>query len=197
MPTITAAIGKAAAFNAVGGGAALDISPTTGTQAAYLTGANTGGSFFLGIESSAGASIIAGSAAYDVVLKTIQAKDILFGTTNAIRGRMTSGGIFAWGTSVITSAAAGDAVIANAKMLRGVNAAASGTIPLIRVDANDIIQVGDAAGGGNMASIGVKTNANLLAAAASANGVVGIDSTNNRFVYYSGGNRYYLLGTSF
>jgi len=56
--------------------------------------------------------------------------------------------------------------------------------------------------GGYSAPTGVleltgRANASLPAGSASENGRLEIDTTNNRLVYYAGGNRYYLAGTSF
>lgn len=100
------------------------------------------------------------------------------------------------GTTVTTGAAAGEVVLANAKALRGVNAAGADTYPLIVLNASNFVQVGTTTHT-NPIKISYDTNANLLAGGANANGVLGVDSTNNRLCYWSGGARYYLLGTAF
>jgi hypothetical protein len=114
---------------------------------------------------------------------------------NALIGRMTRGGIFAWGTTVTTGASAGDIVLANGSFLRGV---VSGVVtsPIISIDANGFPQMGTTtmAGPGKLSR---DTFLNLPSSGATRDGIAGMDSSNNRFVYYVNGNRYYLTGTSF
>ena len=128
--------------------------------------------------------------------------DLLSGTTAIVfkgqtgteRMRLTNAGILALGTTMVTSAAAPALVLANAGQIRTVNAAGTNTYSLIYADANDIIQVG---GQGTLVSSFYIANASLPAGAAANNGAIGVDSTNNRFIFYSGGNRYYITGTGF
>lgn len=95
------------------------------------------------------------------------------------------------GTSVTTSATAGEVVLPNTKALRGVTAAGTDTAALISLTANNVVQVGD----GTIVVLvcyGAAQAANAI-----RNGGLMVDSANNRLVYYSGGNRYHLTGTSF
>jgi hypothetical protein len=96
----------------------------------------------IGVSGSAG-GITAGSAADDLVVRSSQA--ILFSDNDGtnLRGRMSSG-ILQWGTTVVAGAAAGEVVVETAKYYRAANAAGTGTVPLIRVNTNDL-QVGDGA----------------------------------------------------
>lgn len=98
------------------------------------------------------------------------------------------------GTTVTTGTAAGDVILANAKALRGVNAAGTSTRALVSYNSDDYLVLGDA---GTHIAIGLFAAASLPAGAANRNGIIDIDTTNNRFIYYSGGNRYYLTGTAF
>lgn len=103
------------------------------------------------------------------------------------------------GTTVTTGAAAGDVVLANAKALRSVDAAGTGTNPLISAAAaHDSLVILGSRGLPNVV-IGYKSATSLPPAGAGAtwDGTVVIDTTNNRLVYYVNGSRFYLTGTSF
>lgn len=104
------------------------------------------------------------------------------------------------GTTVTTGAAAGDAVLANAKFLRGVNAAGTTGAQLISIGSDDVVALAGATGtldAGYFVRGPYIAAATYPAGSATRNGMQGVDGTNNRFVYYSGGNRYYLTGTAF
>ena len=58
---------------------------------------NTGGGYRLGVEASAGNTIITGAPAYSTCLTTITPTPILFGINFAERGRMHASGGFSWG----------------------------------------------------------------------------------------------------
>jgi len=72
-------------------------SPTTGTDGSYWQHQNTGGSFFIGQENSAG-GLITGSAYAKFVWGT-GAYPVIFGTNNAERMRITSAGRVGIGTT--------------------------------------------------------------------------------------------------
>jgi hypothetical protein len=67
-------------------------SSTYGTGAIYQSTKNNGGTFYYGIESSAGASIVNGSSAYASLLFTQGATSLQFGTNNNIRATIDSSG---------------------------------------------------------------------------------------------------------
>jgi len=110
------------------------------------------------------------------------------------RMRLTDGGILALGTTNVTNVAVGEMVLANAKYLRGLLQDGTDSTTLIGLDTNNSAIVG---GGSRMVLVGYLAAASLPAGAANLNGGIIVDSTNNRFIFYSGGNRYYIAGTSF
>jgi hypothetical protein len=98
------------------------------------------------------------------------------------------------------SSAAGEMIFANAKGIRALNSLGTNTLAMIAVDNSNVVALGGSTGTqdvGNLARIAIFQVGNLNAGAAGRNGIITIDTTNNRFIYYSGGNRYYLAGTSF
>ena len=111
-------------------------------------------------------------------------------------GRITNGGILAWGTTVVTGASAGEIVIQNTTRLRSVIAAGTATIPLIGSSSGNVVQVGDAASS-IFTSLGRIAAASLPAFAAGFEGVITVDSTNNRLVFYTNGDRRYVTGVVF
>jgi hypothetical protein len=58
-------------------------------------------------------------------------------TSGSIERMRLSGGILALGTTVVTNAAAGELILANAKNIRSVNNAGNNTFGLIHLDAGD------------------------------------------------------------
>jgi hypothetical protein len=74
-------------------------SASYGTGAIYQTTKNNGGTFYYGIESSAGASIVNGSSAYASILFTQGATPLQFGTNNNIRATIDSSGNLLIGTT--------------------------------------------------------------------------------------------------
>lgn len=110
-----------------------------------------------------------------------------------------SGILIARGAGTTTGAAAGDFVFANNVGVRGCNSLNTTTYSIMKFNASALVQLGADAGSGGAGHVQIPyvTAANLPAAAASLNGVIAIDSTNNRLIYYSGAARYYLAGTSF
>ena len=113
------------------------------------------------------------------------------------RVRISRSGLLLVGTTVEASAVAGDVVLANAKALRGVTAAGTDTAPLIGLTAGNYLALGGGYSGSLFAQILGAVVGGLNVGGATANGTITLDTTNNRFVYYSGGNRYYLTGTAF
>jgi hypothetical protein len=79
-------------------------------------------------------------------------------------GTMTSAGIFTWGTTVTTSANAGELVLPNSKSLRSVNAAGTDTLDLIRTDGSNAVAISADGGApiriGNISVTGA-ANANI------------------------------------
>ena len=110
------------------------------------------------------------------------------------RMRLTDGGILALGTTNVTNVQAGELVLANAKYIRGLLQDGTDSSNLIGLDTNNSAVVG---GGSRMVLVGYLAAASLPAGAANLNGGLVVDSTNNRWIFYSGGNRYYIAGTSF
>ena len=166
-------------------GAVIDYSGAT-----ILTVRNTG------VDSNPNISIQNDARVWQ--LQTVGARNDSFeindGTAGVVRLAITTGGQVLIGTTVTSGTGAGDIVIANTKAVRGVIGASA--YSLVQVDANSVVQIGEAPSGVH-AGIGVRAAAALPGGAAAYNGVIAVDSTNNRFVYYSGGNRYYLTGTAF
>lgn len=100
------------------------------------------------------------------------------------------------GPGSTAGASVGELVLGNNMYLRASNAASSTTSKLIGLDVNSIVQIGEP-GTGQFASLGGRPAASLNAGQSALDGCVTQDTTNNRLVYYSGGNRYYLTGTAF
>lgn len=110
--------------------------------------------------------------------------------------RSITDAVFAWGTTVTTGAASGDVVLKNTAAIRGVNAGGDTALTMIRVDANNVVQLGQPASGVYTA-VGAKAAADLPAGGSNNSGVLLVDTANGRLIYYVGANRYYLTGTSF
>lgn len=138
-----------------------------------------------------------GSGGIRIATGAIGGAWIQFNTFGAERARISDGGIFLVGTTAEGDSVAGDIVLANGKELRGVNAAATGSRFLIGINSNNIVGLGGGyTGDAHVAILGLPA-ASLPAAGATFNGVIAFDTTNNRFVFYVGGNRYWIAGTSF
>lgn len=82
------------------------VSGTT-TAAAYHRLTNTGGDGVLGIESSAGATIITGSSAYSTVLYTVGATSLQLGTNSNVRMTIDSAGAVTCSSTLTTAGNAG------------------------------------------------------------------------------------------
>jgi len=86
----------------------ISVTSTTGTNRCYESFTNTGGSAYFGLESSAGASIFPGSAAYAGVLGTSGAHPLQFFTNDILQAQIDSGGNVIVGTAALaTTATAG------------------------------------------------------------------------------------------
>ena len=78
----------------------LAVGPDSGkTGSSIFWTANTGGRLYVGKESSAGGTIIAGTSAYAAVIGTNNAYPLQFGTNNAVRATIASGGQFCVNTT--------------------------------------------------------------------------------------------------
>lgn len=112
--------------------------------------------------------------------------------------RFRNSGIATIGTPTITTSAGnGDIVVGNNINIRGQNAGATDTVRMMGLNAQNNVTLGGGYAGDTYTIILGIINASLVAGSSNANGTIVIDTTNNRFVYYSGGNRYFLAGTSF
>lgn len=114
---------------------ALIVLAGTGTTTAQqsLTLANTSGALTLGIESSVGATLLAGTAAYGAVLSTTTANQPLYlGTNNVIRLTIAAaGGATFAGALAITGALSGVTTLDNTGKFTTTAAAATATQHLI------------------------------------------------------------------
>jgi len=114
--------------------------------------------------------------------------------------RATASGIISIGTLVTeTGAAINDLVMKNGKVIRGTNFGGTTNLAMINIDANDLIILGGDAvsSGAGHVHIPHVASANVPTAGATKNGIILIDKDNNWLVYYSNGNRYKIVGTSF
>lgn len=119
---------------------------------------------------------------------------------SVLRARVTNGGVLAVGTTVVTSAAAGDIVLANAKGLRSVDGAGTTTYEMISLESGNSITLGGATTAddtGRILRIANRTTANFPGASAGNDGSIWIDRSNGRLCYHNGGLRYYITGVSF
>ena len=138
----------------------------------YLRGVNVAG--------TGTSALIANSA--------ISGNDVVAINPSAV-GVTTNGAVTSVGSSL-----AGDFILANNRSVRGVNAAGTSTIVIGKIDTSGYPQLGD---GSIHTKLGYISSAGLASAGSTSNGVVVLDSTNNRLVFYVGGNRYYVTGTAF
>jgi hypothetical protein len=99
-----------------------------------------------------------------------------------------------WGNPIFEITALGDTQIPNLRAYRAMNAGGSASLPLVSLDGNNIVNLGD---GGALAPVRTAYVA-PYAASAVFNGVFLVDSgTPGQFVFYAGGARYKLVGTAF
>jgi hypothetical protein len=69
--------------------------------------------------------------------------------------------------------------------------------PVVKSTANSTVELGGGYGGTLGTVILGVANGTLPAAGSTFNGLIVFDTTNNRFCFYVGGNRYFVAGTSF
>lgn len=155
----------------------VTIGTATTTGACFHQLANTGGGAYVGLENSAGGALFAGTLAYAMAIGHSAAKAVQFVTNNVVRLTLDSAGVLLLGTSVSTSAGAGEAVVANAKSLRGVNAAGTDTKPLIALNASDKVSI-DSGAQGAVFGGSVTTN-NLTVNGVPSGGVVAVAQTSD------------------
>lgn len=101
--------------------------------------------------------------------------------------------------ATLTGLVIGELGIGNSLAFRGTNAAGNANLPLVFIDVNNLVQLGsnNATGDGAIA-IPKNTAVNLPASGATRNGIIALDTTNNRLCYWVNGNRYFIpIGTIF
>lgn len=92
-----------------------------------------------------------------------------------------------------------DIVVGNERAYRFGKATDDGTFIFAQIDSNDVIRLGDSAlptGKGHVA-VPDELSADLPPASATMDGIVCIDKTNLRLVFYTGGARYRVSGVAF
>jgi len=114
----------------------VKLTSTTGTNRAYYQGVNSGGAFNLGLESSAGGSILSSSPAYSLVLTNYTSTPFILGVNSSEAFRVFPNGNFVIGgqtdagykfdTVFGTSRIAGTVLQANAPFASGTNIFGSG-----------------------------------------------------------------------
>lgn len=122
------------------------------------------------------------------------------GAALVLRYNIDINGVHRYGVPLsVVNAVAGDLVLENQKDVRASNTLTTAAVSLIRLDANDLVVLGNDAvnsGRGHVAIPWVAA-ANLPAAGAAKDGIIVIDKTNHRLCFYETGARYYVAGTAF
>jgi hypothetical protein len=77
------------------------LTATTGTNYAYTEYVNTGNNLRIGLENSAGASIVPGAPAYAAFVASVGARSLVFATNNVVRQTIDSAGATTY-TSAVT-----------------------------------------------------------------------------------------------
>jgi hypothetical protein len=78
---------------------AMQVKSTTGTNVAFTQYVNTGGTFYVGIDSSVGGGLTGSSSAYSGVISHSGAYPLSFGTSSTERMRITSAGGVSFGAT--------------------------------------------------------------------------------------------------
>lgn len=132
--------------------------------------------------------------------------EILFiqvtGGIKTVRARISPAGLLSLGILPLfeTGSIAGDLLIANVRSIRSVDAAAGATYSMIVMDGNDLIGLGRSAANTGKGHVTIPRVAavDIPAAGVSRNGIILIDSTNNRICYFNNNLRYFMpAGTAF
>jgi len=76
---ITGTLSATGQISGTANGSAFSFTPTTQSSSSYITWNNTGGTSYLGVESSAGGNIITGSTAYGLSLCSATSRDLFLG----------------------------------------------------------------------------------------------------------------------
>ena len=130
--TITSTTLSGAVLHGVGG--------TTGNQ--YLDMNNTSGQLLAGVESSAGGSIVSGSAAYSAILGTNQARSLHLYTNNTIGVTLdTSGNLLVGTTTAVEKLTVGGNISINAgsgNPYLQIKTAGAGNNPFVRLQADTL-----------------------------------------------------------
>lgn len=90
-----------------------------------------------------------------------------------------------------TGAVEGDAVLPAGRGLRSSNIAGTNTVQLIYLDGNERSVIASDTYA-VLGAVGYRSAASHNSGTASMNGAFGIDTTNNRFIFFANGNRYYI-----
>jgi hypothetical protein len=101
------------------------IAPSTGTSAAYLLSANTGGNFFFGIDNSTGGSF--GAGAYGRVLYSGGAYPMVFYTNSTERARIDSSGNLLVGTTSAISSGTSIVALGSSRQVLTIKGDAAGS----------------------------------------------------------------------
>jgi hypothetical protein len=193
--TVTASLGLVVSAGGmsvtVGSGLnAADFIGTDVTNGVYTRWNN--GATALGLIGS-NAALSSGSLS-DFCVRAVN--NLVFNTNSGERGRMTSGGVLAWGTAITTAASAGEMVLQNGKSLRGVRGDLSGTVSIVQLNGNNQIVLGENAD--RMPNFPISVAAGINASNSIFAGSFVWDSTNNWLVGYGpGGTRYKFVGVAY
>jgi hypothetical protein len=93
----------------------------------------------------------------DLAIGAVTSVNFFTNNSTTAVGILTSGGVFAWGTTVTTGANAGDMVMDNAGALRALNGARTLACKLVSIDSGNIVHLGDS-GNGVPAAITLNTS---------------------------------------
>lgn len=116
-----------------------------------------------------------------------------YGSAGVVLGQTATGPVQVGAPASVTGAVAGDVVLGHDRAIRGVNAAGTGTKEMIRIGPDNMVYLtGNDAG--DLVRLPNQSFGFFKAAAAALSGGIAIDTTNNRLIYYSNGNRYALTG---
>jgi len=102
---ITGTLSATGAISGTANGSAFSFTPTTQSSSSYITWNNTGGTSYLGVESSAGGNIITGSTAYGLSLCSATSRDLFLGVNAGTKiAQLSTTGLAVTGTLSSSSA---------------------------------------------------------------------------------------------